>query len=504
MEQPTLTELTQAAAANDGPVFTPKSGIGFGGVDPLGLRQLNFDLMDQVLPGLNNVARHIRPFVVIGWAWRRANHLAEAKGFKTISVDVLLDFVDRIEVLYVWSQLLKDGQADLPGRQVLAGLMKASDYTFGGSNWEIRRKTRRYSTALSAPINYGPGLKMLGWVRRHENYPDVLIPTDAARPALDAFETQIEKHLGHLAFSAFGSVTVTAEEARAWADDWSLKTVTPAEAKVMAQLLFGGEAPECRQFVGDMILDAISHASTTDAERVRSTLAGRPASFVPPKRLQKTWRDFRRLQVRQLFRLSLEALFYWTLGILEGKPKSIDAIVNAFVGELPSIGEGLNAGEWLHGLLASGNGPTELMARIQGAMKDPATKNLAPAIAAALAFCLDEKDDEDKRIERLDRLPLSRARKEADLRADHTVADFLQHVLESWVLAQHVYWSVGRGLADARARAERSILRLKVILDEGGWTLALGAGRGSPPVPTPDRLYTALTLAGESGILPGP
>ncbi|MBV8729478.1 MAG: hypothetical protein JO336_06685 [Acidobacteriia bacterium] len=68
MEQPTLTELTQAAAANDGPVFPPKSGIGFGGVDPLGLRQLNFDLMDQVLPGLNNVARHIRPFVVIGWA----------------------------------------------------------------------------------------------------------------------------------------------------------------------------------------------------------------------------------------------------------------------------------------------------------------------------------------------------------------------------------------------------------------------------------------------------
>jgi hypothetical protein len=294
-------------------------------------------------------------------------------------------------------------------------------------------------------------------------------------------------------------VTVTAEEARAWADDWSLKTVTPAEAKVMAQMLFGGEAPECRQFAGDMILDAISHASTTDAERVRSTLAGRPASFVPPKRLQK---DFRRLQVR-LFRLSLEALFYWTLGNLEGKPKSIDAIVNAFIGELPPIVEGLKAGEWLHGLLASGNGPIELMARIHAAMKDPATKDLAPSIAAALAFCLDGKDDEDKRIERLDRLPLSRARKEADIRADHTVADFLRHVLESWVLAQHVYWSVGRGLADARARAERAILRLKVILDEGGWTLALGAGRGSPPVPTPDRLYTALTLAGESGLLSG-
>jgi hypothetical protein len=48
-----------------------------------------------------------------------------------------------------------------------------------------------------------------------------------------------------------------------------------------------------------------------------------------------------------------------------------------------------------------------------------------------------------------------------------------------------------------------SFYRGLLILDEGGWTLALGAGRGSPPVPTPDRLYTALTLAVESGLLGG-
>ena len=46
------------------------------------------------------------------------------------------------------------------------------------------RDERRYSTALSAPINYGPGLKMLGWVERHSKYPGVLIPTDLAGPAL--------------------------------------------------------------------------------------------------------------------------------------------------------------------------------------------------------------------------------------------------------------------------------------------------------------------------------
>ena len=77
---------------------------------------------------------------------------------------------------------------------------------------------------------------------------------------------------------------------------------------------------------------------------------------------------------------------------------------------------------------------------------------------------------------------------------------FMRHVLELWVLAQHVYWSVGRGLADARARG-KSILRLKVVLEEAGWTLVPGATRGAPPRPTPDRLQSALSLAAESELL---
>src|SRR5262249_35840321 len=157
--------------------------------DPLGLRQINFDLMDEVLPGLNNVARHIRPFVVVAWAWRRAYRIAQSQKLKTIGVDVLQDFVDRIEVIYVWSHLLRHPDVDLPRRLVLSSLLKKDQYTFGGGAWKMRKDVRRNSTALSAPINYGPGLKMLGWVERHPTYPDVLVPTAAAVPALDAFET---------------------------------------------------------------------------------------------------------------------------------------------------------------------------------------------------------------------------------------------------------------------------------------------------------------------------
>lgn len=501
MAQPTLVELTQAAAATNEPTFPPPVGTKFGGVDPLGLRQLNFDLMNEVLPGLNNVARHIRPFVVVAWAWRRANQIAQMQGLATIKLDVLQDFVDRIEVIYVWSQFLINDNADLPGRQVLAALIKAPQWTFGGPNWDIRKKARRYSTALSAPVNYGPGLKMLGWVQRHPHYQDVLLPTDLATPALDAFEAQILTHLNHPAFSSFGEVTVTSKEATEWAKDWSLDAITAAETTAMAEMLFGKAAPDARKIAGEMILAAVEHASTTDADRLRSTLAGPPSSFVPAEHLKKTWEDFRRLQVRQLFRLSLEALFYWTLGKLNERPKDIEGIVTTFMAELPSIKEGLTARRWLSGMIATDNGPTELMDRVQAAMKSPAANDLAPAIVAGLALCLAEPADVEKTVGRRDRLPLNRAREETALRADHAVEEFLRHILESWILAQHVYWSVGRGLADARAQAQRTILRLRIILDEGGWSLTPGASPGSPPVPTADRLFTALSLARECRLI---
>lgn len=499
MARPSLTELTEAAAAANDPGFTPASVPRFGGVDPLGLRQINFDLMDQVIPGLNNVARHIRPFVLVAWAWRRASQLAKNQGSKMIAADRLQDFVDRIEVIYVWSQLLVNGDVDLPGSQVLANLVRAEKWTFGGSAWQQRRNVRRYSTALSAPVNYGPALKMLGWVQRHPHYPDILMATPAAGPALDAFEQRIGDRLSHPAFSKFGSVTVTRDEARQWAKAWALDGVIKAEAQAMAEMLYGSKAPVCRQLAGELMFAAAKHSCSTDVEQVRSLMAGPPSKFTPSSHLVNTREAWRRIQVRQLLRLSLEALFYWILVALEGKPKGTDELVDTFLGQLPTLAKQTTADNWLATAVPSNSGPTELIKKIEKALETATGADLAPSIAAGIAFCLAEPPQDLNDFERSDRLPLFRARREAAARETGPTKDFVRHILESWVLAQHVYWSVGRGLADARAQG-KNLLRLKVILDENGWTLASGLSRGSPPEPTPDRLRTMISLATECGL----
>lgn len=501
MTQPSIVELAAAATASGEPGFVTPGKTKFGGVDPLGLRQLNFDLMDEVFPGLNNVARHVRPFVVVAWAWRRALQRALAAGGAMVKKSELQDFVDRIEVLYVLSQMLRDKDVDLPGRQYLAPLLKESEFTFSGAKWKKRREERAYSTALSAPVNYGPGLKMLGWVVPHPEFPGIMMPAGPATPALDSLEKVLEPVLEHEAFNDLGSgVVVTRDELAHWGELWSLEKVPDDEAAVMRDLLLGPSAPIGRRLGGELMLAVAQHEQSIDTAVVRSAMAGAPASFVPALSLIAIRDAWRRVQVRQLFRLALESLFYWMMLNLEGPPRPIEQLVADFLDQVSPDHDGATAGDWMTSLSPGGVGPTGLMESIERACEEDGRADLPRSIARGLAFCLVEPSGSSARPQQAERLPLARAHAEAAARVQDPVFEFMRHVFESWVLAQHSYWSVGRGLADARAGG-KTLLRLRIILDEGGWTLTPGAPLGGAPRPTPDRLETALNLALECGLL---
>ena len=159
-----LQDLLAAASVSAGPAAVPVSKVSPGGVDPLGLRQINFRLMDMVLPGLNNVASRIRPFVLMTWAWRRVWQLVERKGRGGETDERLRDFVDWIEAIYAWSQFLVLPEPRIPGGQALHPLISSEKYRFGGAEWHALRGTRRSSTGLISPLNYGPGLRSMNWL----------------------------------------------------------------------------------------------------------------------------------------------------------------------------------------------------------------------------------------------------------------------------------------------------------------------------------------------------
>lgn len=183
---------------------------------------------------------------------------------------------------------------------------------------------------------------------------------------------------------------------------------------------------------------------------------------------------------------------------LDGRKRSIESLVREFVDGVPGrLAEG-TVEAWIGRLMSREQGPTELMGIIEQALDDPEMGDLPQSIARGLAFSLSEETPDLK--QQRERLPLLHAQEETRAWKGSSVQDFLRHVLEAWVLAQHTYWSVGRGLADARAGG-RLLLRLRVILEEGGWTVTPGSRVIGRPRPTPDRLRTALRLAQECGLL---
>ena len=489
--------MVATAAAATAPSVVNKLSVKPGGVDPLGLRQINFQLMDLVFPGFNNVARHIRPFTVVAWAWRRAAEIAGSTGDAAVSVDQMLDFTSRIEVIFAWSQFLADREADLPGRDVLAGLLSKESFRFGGPEWKKLRNGRVNSTALTAAITYGPALKSLKWVAANPENRAVLLPIDRESEYLDALHACLEPALEHPAFSSFGEVEVSADDVAAWADLWTLDNPTEAEKRASQTRVFGDMAAKERAAAFELMKAAYDTGDHENIPAMRARMAAPDTWEGLSAAAQAGGRAWREVQARQLFRLSLEGLFYWITRWLGGRALGVEDIASQFVelatGTIPD-----NATPWLASSVYPSAGLVECLEHLDVALSED-LGDMPAAILAGLATSLAEAPEEARGFESIDRLPLARAARQAEGWGGLLPSDFMSRVVSDWVLAQHTYWAVGRGLQDARARG-KSILRLKLILEDGGWTNVPGTIQ-SRPNPTPDRLGTALSLAAEAGAL---
>lgn len=495
----TLSNLIESAKDSQEARWVSPLVPSLSGIDPLGMRQTNFDLMDKVLPGLNNTARHIRPFTVVAWAWWKAARLASATGRKKIAPDLLVNFVDRIEVVFAWSQFVRSSSAELPGRNVLAPLINAERYKFGGALWKSRRRERRYSTALSAPVNYGPSLKNLGWIGPHGRERTVFIPNDAAIPAIEALDVRLQSCLDHPLFTSFDEVTVEQSLVDEVGEAWAMERLTEPERRFVRDTLVGElSRPVLKQGISLVSQALRSFDSEPGIPDLRRTMAEPDSGIIHSSSLVPTSVAWKVIQLRQVFRLAMESLLHWAVLKLRDGTHTTAQLTRVFVAE---SGSAANVAKWLASSRLPG-GPVDWLSNLQESLADGDTAPLAKSIRATIASLSAEPLSLTSADERQDRLPLSKAVGELQRFYSLHPVELLAHVIERWVFGQHVYWALGRGLSDARGN-QRRIFRLKVALEEAGWTLTSGtrAGPANAPSPTPDRLYTAVTLIRECRLL---
>lgn len=467
-----------------------------GGVDPLGLRQVNFDLMNEVFPGLNNVARHIRPFTLVAWAWRRTISLARVRKIK-LNLSQHEDFVARIEVAFAWSMLQHHDttKLDLPGKQRITEIWgDKRAIRFGDEEWNAFVKARRNSTALTAAINYGPGLRAFQILVDDAKQPGVRVPGQGTEKQLDAFEKRLAPILKHKLFQGWEPCSLTLTTAEKWAGIWDINDLRGPERKSMRARLIGDISSKSRR--GGFQLLASAFEETDEQQRDEGTLR-RAMYDLEAEDLREEVLRWRRVQVRQCFRLSLEALFEWMIGQIGGETLSTGQLAQRLLDEA-AIDHEVAAREWFEALVTDDVTVIEAMEELQSCLQ--ARQGVGASALVALAISVLSPSHLHDQSTRRERLPIALAAADLDRLAVGTPARLLSHVIESWIIAQHTYWSVGRGLADARAGAKK-ILRLRLVLEPTGWRVTRGKGSAGMPKPTPDRLRTAISLAAESRII---
>lgn len=489
----TIAELDEAIASADCARPVPVLPLQTGGVDPLGLRQLNFDMMDRCIPGLNNAAWRLRPYVVMAWSWWQAARLAKRDGLQALPVMVGKRFADRIEVIFQTGHLVADDYGSLPGRDGLqARVRDAGGYDFSTEDWHAWHMRRREQGSLMSPVSYGPSVKEglgMGFLRSTDG---LFAPVDEVMPAVLALDAQLAPALSHEAFSSLECGWVALDEMVGWYDLWPMDKLAPAEIEVGRGSLLGVRGTTARSQTMALVGAILeSSAAPLDFAEIRlfAARSDMPWSERPTARL---WRA---MQTRQLLRLSLEGLLNWVLAEASDGPVTLDELTTRLLEALDAP-DPMLLGDWFLGECLSEDGlggivsPVSLLKDIDDARQSDVPALCASGMRAAVAICRSMDEADELFGGQADRLPLARLSKRFRSGAALSMRDACELIVSELLIGQHVYWAVGRSGDDTQ--------RLRIVLDEGGWIALQGAGHANP---TPDRLYTLLELAADCGVV---
>lgn len=474
-----------------------------GGVDPLGLRQLNFELMDRSLPGLNNLASRLRIYVLLAWAWWKAGQLATLERTGDVKTDRLRSFVDRMEVIFAVSHLLHDDFYGFLGRDTLqAKVIKKDGYDFGASAWMTFRKDRELISSFMAPVAYGPSAKIglgLGVIAPVSG--GAFAPVEDVMPAVLAFERRITPILSEPCFSQLDGGYVPLSDMKRFYQYWCASDLSPDEMEVGHARLYAKDGALPRRNTIDALVHILNSAdkpmTVAELRHALGSSAAPGQAHLLSADMKHTMAIWRALQARQLFRQSLEGLLNWVLSICT-VPMSLRSLAESLQ-NAQGVGRYATVNQWLDASRSSADELQNIADPVLGIEALTEVRQyLRPdlgleGIRASFLIYQEARPESEAAlyIGQRDRLPLALAATRLSAIGDLPFREGLEVILAEWIIGQHVYWAVGRSGDDTQ--------RLRLMLDEGGWLSFYGKPANANA--TPDRLATALRLMADCGLV---
>jgi hypothetical protein len=509
--------------ATQGPCFVRLYRPDKGGVDFLGLRQVNLDLMSNCLPGINNVTRYIRPFSVVSWIYWKFYQLSEQTGSGKATEKDLKIWKEKVETLFTWSHDTK-GVTGIPGLSFQPPGSGVVPLDF--ASW----KRTAANTSLMAAVQYGPAAKTIDGL-------GFLFPTGrsffqtvgegiALAEALDRNVTRRDRKA---LLKDLRPTSATAKQAEAMYDAWSIHDPTKPEKDAFRRAFFnqttiGESSPLGRRSTTiQLILDVLARSRRNlDVAAIRSELllghfAVKRSRLDTPK-LTAGWLRWFVLQLRQAQRLAMEGLLSWfEVRLTDHGDRDTDAIVGhtlkaiksgklVFPLEktprialtrlqrlLPTLQDALDKAESDARL-----NPLRLMDKIEEMVRSH-SEELAPYCLHTLFYCaavsllLQDRSVSKSELQRglADRISLAFWTATLISWRDFEMKDFLRLLFEHLILSQH--------FAVAARRFDGQRQRLRISIEEQG--LEFLADDTFVPTVTHDRLATALSLMADCGLI---
>lgn len=317
-----------------GPFLTSPLEQETSGVDFLGLRQANLDMMDICLPGINNYTRYVRIFSVISWTYWMFHKQAEYLRIQEPSENQLRQFKEKVEILFNWGHK-ELGLSGIPGitsePQSLKGEVELSF-----DSW--KRSTA--NTSLMAAPTYGPASKTNSGLGFIENVNRSFFRTCGNGINLaESLNNRLEGLNGYADLVSFQKFSGTEELANELLIAWDVRTPSQEEKNAFKDSFYDvdsiGEKGKIAQrsltvyWIKEILRTSKKPLAINEIRKAMAYRYIDQVGFIPLEgHTDKAWLLWFILQVRQAQRLGFEAMLAWLESrLFHSEERSIDEML---------------------------------------------------------------------------------------------------------------------------------------------------------------------------------